>query len=172
MDKSNQKEYAPMLLVNGNKVFDSFVDHFNDLNGSPFKGHNFPEVFIITPVKSKEQPEDKGDKATDTRPASVIGYIEGEEEYDSVYREIYGAIQAKWPEIDSIHKVPYHPLNPSNRGANQMEGSQEKPDHDKLIKTAAGRILFEYDTSRKDRIREVRLWVEENIQLVFTMDPL
>jgi hypothetical protein len=172
MDLGLKATYAPTLLHYGGKNFETISSHIGELNSSPHGAPDaFPEVFIITPVKSAELPRDPGSKEPeDTRPALQIGYVPGVREYDQAYLDIYRAIQHYWPTINTIREVQYYPLNKANAApAHMPAGNTYPPDSERLRKGAEGRVYFEYDKDRSVPNAEIRLWVETTRQIETTL---
>jgi hypothetical protein len=83
--------YMPTLLYYNSKNFKTISNYINKLNNSLYSAPNaFPEVFIITPVKSAKSSQNPGSKKSkNTRPMLQIRYILSIQEYNQAYLDIY-----------------------------------------------------------------------------------
>ena len=166
MDVSSNTYAAALLNSGSGNTFDSIRSHFNDLNSSPAgSNYPFPNVYIVTPVKSSEDPVDSGSKQPlDRRPASVIGYDSNEAlQYPQQTQDIITSIQTLWPTINTIEIVKYFPLNINNARLQDMPNPSIPTDESRILNSAAGKVLFEYDNTSNDI--SIRLWVEIQKQI-------
>lgn len=161
MDPSS-KAYAGKLMLSGNKKFDQFANHIEDLDGSPIHGPGSnPEIFIINPAKSRGSPPVDYDPRIppDDRSSDQVGYADNQREYQKAYEDIYRAIQNRWPLIN-IREHRYHALNRfSSSDLNRLDSGAE------------GRILFEYD-GKSGGPFEIRLHLENHQVLRTGLPPL
>ncbi|KAH8650957.1 hypothetical protein BGZ60DRAFT_534136 [Tricladium varicosporioides] len=151
-------QWVESLLKSGNKDFKNLGDYVGELSGQPQGGlSTSPEVFIVYPVASREPPVDDIGQPKDTRPAAVIGFLEGQKQYPQAYDGIFNTIQSIWPTITTIQGVPYYPLNLDNTIT--PSGDPPITDKERLDRHTNGRILFEFE-GKDSADRSIRLHIE------------